>query len=159
VLYIDVAKVKQDVAHVVMTIHICFKCMFQMFHLFHTYVAVVLSVCCKSRSTCCIYMHVPSICFQVFLGISYVCKCFIWMLHIFAMVFKCFSGFFASVSFHTLVSSVSSVFFYVASGCFKSRLSVFIWDARGKRLTARTMFGVVRVTPGAARPHYWCIRS
>jgi hypothetical protein len=35
VLYIDVAKVDRDVAHVVMTIHVCFECMFQMFHLFH----------------------------------------------------------------------------------------------------------------------------
>jgi hypothetical protein len=35
-------------------------------------------------------------CFQVFH--TYVCKCFIWMLYIFAMVFKCFSGIFASVS-------------------------------------------------------------
>jgi hypothetical protein len=28
VLYVDVAKVDLDVAHVVMTIYICFKCMF-----------------------------------------------------------------------------------------------------------------------------------
>jgi hypothetical protein len=35
----DVAKVEWDVAHVAMTIHICFKCMFQIFHLYETYVA------------------------------------------------------------------------------------------------------------------------
>ena len=40
-LYIDVAKVDRDVAHVVMAIHICFKCMFQKFYLFQTYVASV----------------------------------------------------------------------------------------------------------------------
>jgi hypothetical protein len=40
--YIDVAKVDQDIAHVAMTIHVCFKCMFLMFH---TYIASVVSVC------------------------------------------------------------------------------------------------------------------
>jgi hypothetical protein len=78
VLYIDVAKVDQDVANVVMVIHVCFKCIFQMFHLFHTNVASVLSGCCKSRFRCYIYMHVASIrfkCFQVFH--MYVCKYFI----------------------------------------------------------------------------------
>jgi hypothetical protein len=73
VLYIFVAKVDLNVAHVIMAIHACFKCMFQMFHLFQMYVVSVLSGCCKSRSGCCIYMHVASICFQVFSGISYVC--------------------------------------------------------------------------------------
>jgi hypothetical protein len=34
VLYIDVAKVDRDVVHVLMTIDVCFKCMFQIFHLF-----------------------------------------------------------------------------------------------------------------------------
>ena len=33
-LHIDVAKVDQDAAHVVMAIHVCFKCISQMFHLF-----------------------------------------------------------------------------------------------------------------------------
>ena len=37
----DVAKVDQDVVHVAMAIHVCFKCMFQMFYLFQTYVASV----------------------------------------------------------------------------------------------------------------------
>jgi hypothetical protein len=32
VLYIDITKVDVDVAHVVMAIHVCFKCIFQMFH-------------------------------------------------------------------------------------------------------------------------------
>jgi hypothetical protein len=56
VLYIDVAKVDQDVAHVAMAIHVCFKCMFQMFYMFQTYVASVSFGCCKSRSRCCIYI-------------------------------------------------------------------------------------------------------
>jgi hypothetical protein len=66
---IDVATVDQDIAYVVIAIHVCFKCMFQMFHLFQTNIAGVLSGCCKSRSRYCIYMHVVSICF----------KCFIYM--------------------------------------------------------------------------------
>jgi hypothetical protein len=45
VLYIDVAKVDRDVTHVVMAIHVCSKCMFQIFHLFQTNVASVLSGC------------------------------------------------------------------------------------------------------------------
>jgi len=40
VFYIDVVKVDRDVVHVAMTIHVCFKCMFQMFDLFS-------DVCCK----------------------------------------------------------------------------------------------------------------
>ena len=63
VLYIDVAKVDRYVAHIVMAILICFKCMFQMFHLFQTYVASVLSRYCKSTSGYRIYMYVASICF------------------------------------------------------------------------------------------------
>ena len=37
----DIAKVYRDVAHVVMAIHVCFKCMFQMFYLYQTYVASI----------------------------------------------------------------------------------------------------------------------
>jgi hypothetical protein len=33
-VYIDVAKVDRDVAHVTMVIHVYFKCMFQIFQLF-----------------------------------------------------------------------------------------------------------------------------
>jgi hypothetical protein len=66
VLYIDVAKVDWDVAHVLMAIHVCFRCMFQVFHLFQIYVTSVLSGCYKNRSGYFIYMHVASICFQVF---------------------------------------------------------------------------------------------
>jgi hypothetical protein len=43
-------------------------------------------VCCK-----CVYLHVAYV--------SHICyKCFIWILGMFVMVFKCFSGVFASVS-------------------------------------------------------------
>jgi hypothetical protein len=59
-------KVDRDVAHVVTAIHVCFKRMFQMFHLFHMSVASVLSGCNKSRSECCIYMHVANLCFKYF---------------------------------------------------------------------------------------------
>jgi len=44
-------------------------------------------------------MHVGSVFFKWFQVFSHVCcKCFIWMLHMFAMVFKYFSGIFANVS-------------------------------------------------------------
>jgi hypothetical protein len=83
-----VAEVDQDVAHVIMAIHVCFKCMFQMFYLFQTYVTSVLSGYCKSRSRCCIYMHVASICFKC-------SRCFhMHDVHMFGMVFKCFSSVF-----------------------------------------------------------------
>jgi hypothetical protein len=41
VLFIDVVKVDQDVAHVAMAIHVRFRCIFEMFHLFQMYVASV----------------------------------------------------------------------------------------------------------------------
>ena len=63
-LYIGVAKIDRDVAYIAMAIHVCFKCMLQMFYPFETNIASVLSGCCKSRSKCCIYMHVASICFK-----------------------------------------------------------------------------------------------
>ena len=48
------------------------------------------------------------------------------MLYMFAMVFKSFQAF--SQVFHTIVSSVSSIFFLyvvtIASGCFSSRSGV-----------------------------------
>ena len=65
-LYIDIAKVDRDVAHFVMAIHVCFKCMFQMFQLFQMNVASVfiwmLHIHARSK-------HM----FQVFSGVSYVC--------------------------------------------------------------------------------------
>jgi hypothetical protein len=48
--HLNVSKVNLGVAHVAMAIHTCFKSMFQVFHLFQTYVANVLSRCCKSKS-------------------------------------------------------------------------------------------------------------
>jgi hypothetical protein len=92
VFCIGVGKVDRDVALVAMAIHVCFKCMFQMFHLFQMYVASVSSRCCKSRSGCCIYMHVAGVCFKCF-------RCFICMLQVFypdvvyaAMATTCFLG-------------------------------------------------------------------
>jgi hypothetical protein len=46
---LDVAKVDLDVAYVAMTVHACFKRMFQVFHLFQTSVANVSSRCFKTR--------------------------------------------------------------------------------------------------------------
>jgi hypothetical protein len=150
-LYVDVAKVDRDVAHVVMAIHVCFKCISKMFHLFQMNVAIGLFGCCKSGSRCYIYMHVASICFKYFQVFhTYICKCFIWMLHMFAMVFKCFSGAFASVS---------CAFFYVAtvaSRCFKSTFWVlhmgYVWEAAGGADSVRAAWA----TSKAARAHYWC---
>jgi hypothetical protein len=102
VLYIDVAKVDRDVAHVVMAIHVCFKCMLQRFQLFQTYIVSVLSRCYKSRSGCCIYVHVPSIFFKYFicmlqvfhLDVAYVCNGFQMFSDVLTNVsdacFKCF---------------------------------------------------------------------
>jgi hypothetical protein len=84
----DVAKVDQNVAHVAMAMHICFKCMFQMFRLYQTYVASVFFWMLH------IYMPVTSVylkCFRCtfsisfvlgsyglfFLLYSYYCPCFI----------------------------------------------------------------------------------
>jgi hypothetical protein len=58
--HLDVLKVDLAVAHVVMTIHVCFKCMFQVFHLFQIYVANILSGCFKSRS-CVALPPLPSL--------------------------------------------------------------------------------------------------
>jgi hypothetical protein len=104
-LYIDVAKVDRDVAHVAIVIHVCFKCfvwmlqksirmlyihacckrMFQLFHVFHTYVANVLSGCyiCFAMPPTC--FHVFFRCLQVFYMyvtsvlpvLDVCCKCFI----------------------------------------------------------------------------------
>jgi hypothetical protein len=50
VFHLDEVKVDLDVAYAAMAIHSCFKRMSQLFHLFQTYVASILSRCCKSRS-------------------------------------------------------------------------------------------------------------
>ena len=72
-------------------------------------------------------LHIHACCkhmFQVFH--TYVCKCFIMMLYMFAMVFKCFSGVFASVS-DACFKCFIYLLLYVAtvvSGCFKSKSDV-----------------------------------
>jgi hypothetical protein len=86
-----------------MTIHVCFKCMFQMFHLFQTYVANVLFGCYKSRSRCCIYICKCFRCFFIRIlqmlhlnvcnGYTRVYKffwCFISVLNICCKYFNCF---------------------------------------------------------------------
>jgi hypothetical protein len=84
-LYIDAAKVNQDVAYVAMVVHICCKGLLPMFnlyfwmyvasvfiwmlHMFHTYVACVLSECC--------------VCLQMFSSVfRYLFKCFRSMLEV-----------------------------------------------------------------------------
>ena len=76
----DVAKVDRDVAYIVMVAHVRCKLLFPMFNL------CFLDVFCN-----CVYLdvaYVSNIC----------CMCFIRMLRIDAMVFKCVSGVFSSVS-------------------------------------------------------------
>jgi hypothetical protein len=43
VFHLDVAKVDLDIAYIVMAIHTCFKCIFQVFHRF----LVICCICCK----------------------------------------------------------------------------------------------------------------
>ena len=94
-MYIDVAKVDQDIAHVVIAIHICFK-------VYVPNVSSVPDICCTL-----FYLNVSKVdldvaytymlqvyifkCFQIFH--TYVWKYFILMLHMFAMVFKYFYAF------------------------------------------------------------------
>jgi hypothetical protein len=121
VFYIDVAKVDRDVAHVAITIYVCFKCMFQIFHMFQMYVASVSFGCCRSKYGSCIYMHVASICFKCFTCFTLMLQLFhLNVAYVFAMATHVFSSFlwcFASVSdicckcfgcFRTYVASVSS---------------------------------------------------
>jgi hypothetical protein len=105
VFYIGVVKIDQNVAHVAIDIHLYFKCIFKLFHLFQKYIASVSSACCKSRSGCCIYMHVASVCF------SEVFSCLKRMFNVF--LFGC-CIYFAMVTcvfpvFQTYVASVSAV--------------------------------------------------
>jgi len=80
VFHIDIAKLDQDVAYVAKALHICCK------HLVPNVSSIFSDVCCK-----CVYLDVAYV--------SHICcKCFFSMLHIFAMVFKCFRCFFVSVS-------------------------------------------------------------
>jgi hypothetical protein len=135
--------------------------------MFHKYVASVSYECCKSRSGCCenrsrccicyngctriLKASVPNVsyvfsdvsyCNYVYLDVVYVshicCKCFIWMLRMFAIVFKCFSYifckylrrmfrmfhlfFFTLQVLHRIVSKVNRA---IAHGC--------AWEAGGGR--------------------------
>jgi hypothetical protein len=123
VLYIDVAKVDRDIAHVVMDIHVCFKCMFQMFHLFQTYVASVLSGRYKSRYGCCIYMHIVSVCFKCFIRIfANISSGYCISLQLFSNVFRRFRK-----CFIYLFKCFICLLLYVAnivSECFKNRSGV-----------------------------------
>jgi hypothetical protein len=82
------------------------------------------------------------------------------MLHIFAMVFKCFLGIFASVSDACLKCFIYLLLYVatIAFRCFKSRSSVH-WDARGKRPAAQTTFGAAWAMSRVAQDHYWCAPS
>jgi hypothetical protein len=69
--YTNVGKVDQKVAYVAMVVHVCCKHISSIFHLF-------LDVSCK-----CVYLDVA------YVSHTY-CKCFMWMLRMFAMFFQVF---------------------------------------------------------------------
>jgi hypothetical protein len=114
--------------------------------------------------TCMLQTYVFK-CFQVFL--TYVCKCVIWMLHMFGMVLKCFFRVFTSVSHACFKCSIYLILHVstIASGCFK-KIGCYTWNACEKWLAARATFraawatsGAVRATSRAVRAHCWCARS
>jgi hypothetical protein len=88
-------------------------------------------------------------CFQMFN--TYVCKCFVWMLHIFALVFKCFSAIFASVSDVCFKCFICLFFILQLLHLNISKVNrvLHMGYACGKRLTAR-------ITSGAARAYLCC---
>jgi hypothetical protein len=87
VLYIDLAKVYRDAAHVVMTIHVCFKCIF-------LNVSSVPDEHCKCFvGMLHIYMHVASTYFKYFIRMfaivsSGCCVCLQWFLNVFERFHK-----------------------------------------------------------------------
>ena len=90
--HMDIAKVDQDVAHVAMAIHAYCKSLFKnisfvfrrMLQVFYLH---VVKVDLDVSYPCMLQVYISSV--------SYVCcKCFIWMLHMFAMATHVFSSFF-----------------------------------------------------------------
>jgi hypothetical protein len=78
----DVIKVDQDVAYVVISVHVRCKCMFQIFHLFfRRMLQVCLSGCCKCLSGYCISFAMT---FQMFSGV---------FASVLDVCYKCFSCF------------------------------------------------------------------
>ena len=119
----DVTKVDQDVAYVVIAIHVCFECMFQKFHL-----SSIPDECCKCfvrvlQHTCMLQAYVSSIfrCFiRMFASVSsrWCCICLQWFSRVFICFFKCFRRLLkVSQLFRADVASISSE-------CFKSRSNV-----------------------------------
>jgi hypothetical protein len=128
----DVAKVDQDVAHVAITMHVCFKCMFQIFHLYHTYVASVF-----------IWILRIHACASVFhLDTAYVYNGF----QVFLQVFQKHVSSVASVLFcmlqllHMYVSKVNRM---LHMRC--------VWEAAAVQATSRA----TQVTSEAVQAHCW----
>jgi hypothetical protein len=143
VFHTDFVKVDRDIAYVAMVIHACCKRLSLMFHLFFS------NICCK-----CDYLDV--------IYVSHIyCKCFIWMLYMFAMVFNCFCK-----CFRCMFQVFHCLFFYVASvvfGCFRSRSGVAhgipVGSERGserssdgRRSGGADGAGTVKRRPGSADP-------
>jgi hypothetical protein len=90
---------------------------------------------------CTLQAYLFVTCFQKFR--MYVYGCFIWMLLMFAMVFKYFSGVFANVSYACFKCFIR--FFYVASRCSKNK--------SGVTFTHRMRVGRARRHGGRLRRH------
>ena len=91
VFQMDVVKVDRDVAYVAMVVHVYCKGLLPMFHLCFS------DACCK-----CVYLDVAYV-------LHIRCMCFIWVLHMVAIVSKCVACVFLQV-FQKHVSSVSTAF-------------------------------------------------
>jgi hypothetical protein len=63
VLYIDVAKVDRDIAHVVMVIHVCFKCFICSRRLLQVFYLNVAKVVLDVVYTCMLQAYVSFRCF------------------------------------------------------------------------------------------------
>jgi hypothetical protein len=115
VFHTDVAKLDRDIAYVAIIVHLCCKCLFPVFYLFFRHMLHMF------------HTYVSSI-----LSGRYV---------MFAIVLKCFSGVFASVS-ETCFKCFIYLLLYVASivsECFKTRLGCCTWDVRRNREVARAV--------------------
>ena len=99
-------------------------------------------------------MRVVSICFKCFqMFHTYVYKCFIWMLHMHAMVFKCFSRRFRKCFRHCFKCFICIPLYIttVVSGCFKSESMCYTWDVREKRSVTRMTSKTAWVTSETAQ--------
>jgi hypothetical protein len=115
-------------------------------------------------------LHIHARCkhtFQVFSNVSYICcECFIWILHMFAMFFKCFSGIFVSVSYACLNCFICFLLYIATIGYFKSRSGVaYVICVGSGRLHGRRSgrhrptVGALLCDPNALCAHLFSLRG